>query len=43
MPQNLIMQDMQVTYGPGQPDDRWYTDVGGRVEYTPIQPTKNPT
>ena len=39
MPQNLVMQDVEVTYGPGQPTDRWYTDVGGRVEYTPIQPT----
>jgi iron complex outermembrane recepter protein len=39
MPQNLMMQDVQVTYGPGQAADRWYTDVGGRVEYTPIQPT----
>ncbi len=39
MPQNLVMQDVQVTYGPGQAADRWYTDVGGRVEFTPIQPT----
>lgn len=39
MPQNLIIQDLAVTYGPGQPDGRWYTDVGGRVEYTPVQPT----
>ena len=39
MPQNLVMQDLAVTYGPGQPMSRWYTDVGGRVEFTPIQPT----
>ena len=39
MPQNLVMQDVQVTYGPGEAAGRWYTDVGGRVEYTPIQPT----
>ena len=39
MPQNLIVQNLAVTYGPGQPDNRWYTDVGGRVEYTPVQPT----
>ena len=42
MPQSLVMQDLQVTYGPGQPMDRWYTDVGGRVEFTPIQPTEEP-
>ena len=26
MPQNLVMQDVQVTYGPGQAADRWYTN-----------------
>jgi iron complex outermembrane recepter protein len=39
MPQNLVIQDVKVTYGPGQAADRWYTDEGGRVEFTPIQPT----
>jgi iron complex outermembrane receptor protein len=41
MPQNLVMQDLGVTYGPGQPMDRWYTSVGGQVEFTPIQPTES--
>ena len=40
VPQNLLMQNLDVTYGPGTPDARWYTDVGGRVEFTPIQPTE---
>ncbi|HWF38591.1 MAG TPA: TonB-dependent receptor [Candidatus Acidoferrales bacterium] len=40
VPQNLLMQNLDVTYGPGTPDDRWYTDVGGRVEFTPVQPTE---
>lgn len=40
MPQNLVIQDVQVTYGPGEAANRWYTDVGGRVEFTPIQPTE---
>jgi iron complex outermembrane recepter protein len=39
MPQNLVIQNLKVTYGPGQPMNRWYTDVGGRVEFTPVQPT----
>ncbi|MGB6132663.1 MAG: carboxypeptidase regulatory-like domain-containing protein [Acidobacteriaceae bacterium] len=39
MPQNLVIQDVAVTYGPGEPMNRWYSDVGGRVEFTPIQPT----
>jgi iron complex outermembrane recepter protein len=39
MPQNLLMQNLAVTYGPGDPDDRYYDNVGGAVEFTPIQPT----
>lgn len=39
MPQNLVMQNLAVTYGPGQPMNRWYTNVGGLVEFTPVQPT----
>ncbi len=39
MPQNLMMQNLSVTYGPGQPMNRWYDSVGGSVEFTPIQPT----
>lgn len=39
MPQNLVMQNLAVTYGPGAPDQRFYTNIGGSVEFTPIQPT----
>lgn len=39
MPQNLVMQNLVVTYGPGQPMGRWYNSVGGSIEFTPIQPT----
>jgi iron complex outermembrane recepter protein len=39
MPQNLVMQNLAVTYGPGAPDKRFYTNIGGSVEFTPIQPT----
>ncbi len=42
MPQNLIIQDISSTYGPGEAADRGYLDVGGRVEFTPIQPTEEP-
>jgi iron complex outermembrane receptor protein len=41
MPQNLVMQNLGVTYGPGRPMDRWYTNIGGQVEFTPIQPTES--
>jgi iron complex outermembrane receptor protein len=39
MPQNLLMQNLSVTYGPGSPEKRFYTNIGGSVEFTPIQPT----
>lgn len=39
MPQNLVMQNLAVTYGPGQPMNRWYDSIGGSIEFTPIQPT----
>ena len=40
VPQNLLIQNLNVTYGPGTADSRWYTDVGGKVEFTPVQPTE---
>ncbi len=39
MPQNLLIQNVDVTYGPGNPENRFYNNVGGAVEFTPIQPT----
>lgn len=39
LPQNLVMQNLGVVYGPGEPMNRWFTNVGGNVEFTPIQPT----
>jgi iron complex outermembrane receptor protein len=38
IPQMQIVQDTSVTYGPGDPLQRWYTNVGGSVEFTPLQP-----
>jgi iron complex outermembrane receptor protein len=38
VPQMQLIQDTVVTYGPGNPDQRWYTNVGGSVEFTPLQP-----
>jgi iron complex outermembrane recepter protein len=39
LPQNLVMQNLSVTYGPGHPMNRWYNNIGGSVEFTPVQPT----
>ncbi|MDX5930998.1 TonB-dependent receptor plug domain-containing protein [Acidiphilium acidophilum] len=42
IPQSGMIQDTAVTYGPGNPADRWYNNIGGGVEYTPVQPTATP-
>ncbi len=42
IPENKLIQNTNVTYGPGNPADRWYTNVGGAVEFTPLQPTEQP-
>jgi iron complex outermembrane receptor protein len=38
LPQSEMFQNTNVTYGPGDPVDRYYTDIGGSIEFTPIQP-----
>lgn len=38
IPQTDLIQNANVTYGPGDPADRWYTNIGGAVEFTPVQP-----
>jgi iron complex outermembrane receptor protein len=42
IPQTAMIQNTNVTYGPGDPVDRWYTNIGGSVEFTPLQPTAKP-
>lgn len=37
-PQSTMINSTSVVYGPGDPAQRWYTNVGGGVEYTPLQP-----
>lgn len=34
-----MFQNTNVTYGPGDPADRWYTNVGGGFDFVPVQPT----
>ncbi len=38
VPEMQLIQDTVITYGPGDPVNRWYTNVGGAVEFTPLQP-----
>ncbi len=42
LPQAGMIQNTNVTYGPGDPVDRWYSNIGGSVEFTPLQPTAKP-
>lgn len=42
IPEVGLIQNTNVTYGPGNPLDRWYTDIGGSIEFTPQQPTTLP-
>lgn len=39
VPQQQMFQATQITYGPGTAIDRWYDNIGGNIEFTPIQPT----
>ena len=38
LPQTNMFQNTSITYGPGDPAKRYYTDVGGSIEFTPVQP-----
>lgn len=39
VPENSMLQDIGVTYGPGEPADRWYTNIGGGINFVPLQPS----
>ncbi|MDA8362928.1 MAG: TonB-dependent receptor [Gammaproteobacteria bacterium] len=38
VPQISLFQGASVTYGPGYPVNRWYDNIGGSVNFVPIQP-----
>ena len=42
VPQTSLLQTMNVTYGPGNPMDRWYTNIGGGLAFVPLQPSATP-
>ncbi len=42
IPQSGVLQTMGVTYGPGDVKDRWYTNIGGSLNFVPLQPTAQP-
>lgn len=39
LPQTDMFQNVNVTYGPGDPVDRYYTNVGGSFDFVPMEPT----
>ena len=36
--QLLLIEGIGVTYGPGDPRERGFTDIGGRIDFLPVQP-----
>lgn len=39
VPQTSMIQTIGATYGPGSAVDRWFTNIGGGLSFTPLQPT----
>ncbi len=39
IPQTALLQGARVTYGPGDPETRWYNNMGGAVNFVPVQPS----
>ena len=42
VPQTGILQGINITYGPGNPQNRWYNNIGGQIDFVPLQPTVKP-
>lgn len=39
VPQLFLIRAIKLTYGPGNPLDRWYNNVGGQIAFIPVQPS----
>lgn len=39
IPELSLISGINVIYGPGNPQSRWYDSLGGTVEFIPLQPT----
>ncbi|WP_298194343.1 TonB-dependent receptor [Metallibacterium sp.] len=42
VPQTGLLAGIRVTYGPGDPVDRWYNNIGGAIAFVPLQPSAQP-
>ena len=39
IPITQLFSGINIIYGPGNPDSRWFDSVGGTINYVPVQPT----
>ena len=39
VPQTALLEGARVTYGPGDAENRWFDNIGGAVNFVPIQPS----
>jgi iron complex outermembrane recepter protein len=39
VPQTALLEGARVTYGPGDAANRWFDNIGGAVNFVPIQPS----
>jgi len=39
IPQTALLQGARITYGPGDPRDRWYNNIGGGINFVPVEPS----
>ncbi|MHB1752373.1 MAG: TonB-dependent receptor [Acidiferrobacter sp.] len=43
IPELSLLSGINVIYGPGNPDSRWYDSLGGTIGFVPLQPTRRPS
>ena len=41
VPQLGMIEGIGVTYGPGDPLDRWFNNIGGQIAFVPVQPANH--
>lgn len=43
IPELSLIQGIGITYGPGPVADRWYDNIGGTINFVPLQPKPKPS
>ncbi len=43
IPELSLISGINVIYGPGNPQSRWYDSLGGTIGFVPLQPTNKPS